>query len=220
MIFNSLALLATLISVGAPPTAPKAEEDVTGAERAQYRPTGFDGTLMPYDLKKVFQANKAKRLAGRAHNYSSFLVKEFSEHYYAKAKLQWHTVRSTSRYVGIRKTGFHKVQEVFLSWESFGDGIQWGFFNGELERTTQVDPFAIIADAEIAKAIKRSLHERNLIDDPKDATDVFSYRTRFFFTAQRTSGLTFPDKDFGETQYGVCVGDTTCFFTAQGEQAE
>ncbi|MCA9081048.1 MAG: hypothetical protein KDA58_10850, partial [Planctomycetaceae bacterium] len=67
---------------------------------------------------------------------------------------------------------------------------------------------------------KRWLVDRSLLDDSTATIDVFSYKTRFFKTASKTSGLTFPDKDFEETKYGVSVGDTVYFFTPQGEEAE
>jgi hypothetical protein len=210
----------TLMIVAATPIAAQDKKDAPAAERAQFRPNGFTEKLTPYDLEAEFQDNKKKAEAGKAHNYSSFLVKEFSGHYYPKAEFQWHRVGGTSGNVGIRKKGEDTVQEVFLSWTSLSDGLEWGFFNGELERTTKADRFAIIADAEAANKIKKSLLDRKLIGDPKDATDVFSYRTRSFSTGQRTSGLTFPDKDFGETKFGVSVGDKVYFFTAKGEETK
>lgn len=212
--------LATYILAAVSLSAPKAEEFVTAVEWTQFRPKGFTGRLMPYDLKKVFQVNNEKAQAGKPHNYSSFLVKEFSEHYYPKAEFQWHTAGSKFRNVGFRKSGKHKIQEVFLSWISLSDGLQWGWFNGEIERTTKADRFAIITDAEITKAIKSSLQKRNLIDEPNDVTDVFRYRARSFRTDQKSSQLTFPAKDFGETQYGVTVGDRNYFFTAQGKEVK
>jgi hypothetical protein len=210
----------TLVLVAALPIAAQDRKDTAGAEPAPFRPKGFTGKLTPYDLEKVFQENKKKAAAGMAHNYSSFLVKEFSEHYYPKAEFQWHQAGGTRSNVGIRKKDDNTVQEVFLSWTSLSDGLEWGFFNGELERTTKADRFAIIADAEVANTIKKSLLDRKLIGDPKDATDVFSYRTRSFSTGQKTSGLTFPDKAFGETKYGVSVGDKVYLFTAKGDETK
>jgi hypothetical protein len=221
MVITSLLLSpVTLILVAATPIAAQDKKDTAGAERGQFRPKGFTDKLMPYDLEAVFQENKKKAAAGKAHNYSSFLVKEFSGHYYPKATFQWHRVAGSSRNVGMRKKDENTVQEVFLSWTNLSDGLEWGFFNGELERTTKADRFAIIADAEVANKIKKSLLDRKLVGDPKDATDVFSYRTRSFSTGQKTSGLTFPTKDFGETRYGVSVGDRVYFFTARGEETK
>jgi hypothetical protein len=221
MFIKSLLLSSvTLIIVAATPIAAQDQKDPPGTDRVQFRPKGFTDKLTPYDLEEVFQENKKKAEAGKAHNYSSFLVKEFSGHYYPKAEFQWHRVGGTSSNVGIRKKDENTVQEVFLRWTSLSDGLEWGFFNGELERTTKTDRFAIIADAEVAKRIKKSLLDQKLIGDPKDATDVFSYRTRSFSTGQKTSGLTFPDKDFGETKYGVSVGDKVYFFTAKGEETK
>jgi hypothetical protein len=218
MFITSLLLsTVTLIIVSATPITAQDKKDTPGAERVQFRPKGFTDKLTPYDLEKVYQENKKKAAAGQAHNYLSFLVKEFSVHYYPKAEFQWYRVGGTSRHVGIRKKDENTVQEVFLSWTSLNDGSSWGFFNGELERTTKADRFAIIADAEVAKKIKTSLLDQKLIGDPKDATDVFSYRTRSFTTGSKTSGLTFPKKDLGEIRYGVSVGDKVYFFTAQGE---
>src|SRR5262249_16926062 len=82
------------------------------------------------------------------------------------------------------------------------------------------DRFAIITDAEVANKIKKSLLEKKLLGNLKDATDVFSYRTRSFSTGQKTSGVRFPNKDFGETKYGVSVGDKVYFFTAKGEETK
>jgi hypothetical protein len=147
-------------------------------------------------------------------------VKEFSVYYYPKAEFQWHRAGKTSRNVGIRKKDENTTQEVFLSWTSLNDGSSWGFFNGDLERTTKPDRFAIIADAEVAMKIKQSLLDRKLLGAPKEATDVFIYRTRSFTTSSKTSGLTFPTKDFGETKYGVSVGDGAYFFSAKGEEAK
>ncbi len=209
----------TLIMVAATPITAQDKKGPSGAERAQFRPKGFTGKLTQYDLEMVFQENKKKAAAAKAHNFSSFLVKEFSERYYPKAEFQWHQAGGRHN-VGIRKKDENTVQEIFLSWTSLSDGLEWGFFNGELERTTKADRFAIITDAEVAKKIKKSLLDRKLIDDPKDATDVFSYRTRSFSTGQKTSGLTFPAKDLGETKYGVSVGDKVYFFTAQGEETK
>jgi hypothetical protein len=219
--FRTSLLLSqvTLVIVAALGIAAQDKKDPPTAEPSQFRPKGFTGKLTPYDLEKVFQENKKKADAGQAHSYSSFLVKEFSTHYYPKAEFQWHQTGGT-RNVGIRKKDENTVQEVFLSWTNLSDGSEWGFFNGELERTTKADRFAIISDAEVAKKIKNGLLDRKLIGDPKDATDVFSYRTRSVSTAQKTSGLMFPDKDFGETKYGVSIGDKTYFFTAKGEETK
>jgi hypothetical protein len=210
----------TLIMVAATPIAAQDKKDTPGAEPAQFRPKGFTGKLTPYDLEKVFQENKKKAAAGTAHSYSSFLVKEFSEHFYPKAEFQWHRVVGTRGNVGIRSKDENTVQEIFLSWTSLSDGLEWEFFNGELERTTKADRFALIADAGVATKIKKSLLDRKLISAAKDATDVFSYRTRSFTTGQKTSGLMFPDKDFGETKYGVCVGDKVYLFTARGAETK
>jgi hypothetical protein len=220
MFITSLLLSPGTLIVAATPLAAQDKKDTPGAERVQFRPKGFTDKLTPYDLEEVFQENKKKAQAGMAHNYSSFLVKEFSGHYYPKAKFQWHRVEGSSHNVGIRKKDETTVQEVFLSWTSLSDGSEWGFFNGELERTTKADRFALIADAEVAKKIKNRLLDQKWIGAPKDATDVFSYRTRSFSTGQKTSGLTFPDKDFGETKYGVSVGDKVYFFSTKGEETK
>src|SRR5262249_4980407 len=87
----------TLILVAASPIAAQDKKATPGAEQVQFRPKGFTGKLTPYDLEEVFQDNKKKAEAGKAHNYSSFLLKEFSGHYYPKATFQWHRVGSTSR---------------------------------------------------------------------------------------------------------------------------
>jgi hypothetical protein len=216
---SRLLIAGTLTIVAATPTTAQDKKDTPRAERAQFRPEGYTGKLAPYDLEAEFKDNKKKADAGKAHNYLSFLVKEFSDHYYPKAKFQWHRAGGR-RNVGIRKTDKDTVQEVYLSWTSLADGLLWEFFNGELERTTKADRFGIIADAEVAKKIKKSLIEKKVISDPKDATDVFSYKTRSITTGQKTSGLTFPKKDFGETKLGVSVGDKVYFFTAKGEEAK
>jgi hypothetical protein len=213
-----LTSLAALILVAGGFIAAEEKKEAPGAERATFSPKGFTGKLTAYNLDMVFQENKKKAEAGKPHSYTSFLVKEFSERYYPKAKFRWH--RAGRGHVGIRKKDDNTVQEVFLSWVNLSDGSEWGFFNGELERTTKADRFAIIADAEVAKAIKKSLLGRKLVGDPKDADDVFSYRTRSFSTAQKTSGLKFPDKELGEVKYGVSVGDKVYFFTARGEETK
>jgi hypothetical protein len=219
--FTTYLLLSpvTLMLVAATPIAAQDKKDTPGAEPARFRPKGFTGKLTPYDLEKVFQENKKKAAAGMAHNYSSFLVKEFSDHFYPKAKFQWHKAGGRGN-VGIRKKDDNTIQEIFFSWTSLSDGLEWGFFNGELERTTKADRFAIIADAEVARKIKKSLLDRKLLGDPQEATDVFSYKTRSFSTGQKTSGLKFPDKSFGETQYGVSVRDRVYFFTAKGDETK
>jgi len=213
---SRLLSLVTLIIIAAMPIAAQDKKDPPGT----FRPKGFTGKLVPYDLEDDYQANKQKANAGMAHNYSSFLLKAFSNHYYPKATFQWHRVGGTSRIVGMRKKDENTIQEVFYDRFSLSDGSQWGFFNGELERTTKADRFAIIADAEVAKKIKNRLLDQKLLGDSKDATDVFSYRTRSFDTASKTSGLKFPTKDFGETKYGVSVGNKVYFFDAKGEETK
>jgi hypothetical protein len=209
-----------LLIVTAPPLATGDKKVTPGAQPAPFRPKGFTGKLAPYDLKQMFQENKKKAEAGMAFNYSSFLVTEFSGHFYPKVDFQWHRVVASGHNVGIRKKDENTVQEVFLSWTNLSDGSQWGFFNAEIERTTKADRFAIIMDAEVARKIKKSLLDRKLIGDPKEATDVFSYRTRSVTTGQKTSGLRFPDTVLGATIYGVSVGDRFYFFTAKGEEAK
>ena len=71
-----------------------------------------------------------------------------------------------------------------------------------------------------AKTIKKTLLNKKLIGDPKDATDVFRYRTRSFSTGHKTSGLAFPAIDFGDSKYGVSVGDKVYFFTDKGEETK
>jgi hypothetical protein len=221
MFIRSLLLtLVTLFIVAATPIAAQDKQDAPGAEPEKFRPKGFTDKLTPYSLEAEFQENKKKAEAGQAHNIASFLVKEFSVHYYPKAEFQWHRAGSGFRNVGMRKKDDNTVQEVFLSWMNLSDGSEWGFFNGELERTTKADRFAIIADAEVANKIKKTLLDRKLLGDLQEATDVFSYRTRSFSTAQKGSGLTFPAKDFGETRYGVSVGDKVYFFTTKGDETK
>ena len=187
-------------------------------EQTQFRPAGFSGKLTPYDLEQVFEQEKRKASAGKPYNYSSFLVKEFSEHYYPKGGFQWHYAGRTRNSVGIRKKDMNTVEQVFVRWTSYSDGLEWGFFNGQLERTTKPNLFAIIPDLEVEEKIKQSLIDRELLRDEKEASDVFRYRTRTLKTAQRTSNLRFPKKELGPVQYGVLIGDQVYFFTAQGEE--
>jgi hypothetical protein len=208
----------TLLLVAATLIVEQDKKDTPDGEPVQFRPKGFTGKLTPYDLEAEFKDNKKKAEAGKAHNYTSFLVMELSGHYYPKAKFQWHRVGRS--FVGIRKKDESTVQEVYLSWTSLSDGLEWGFFNGELERTTKADRFAIIADAEVAKKMKKSLLDQKVIGDPKDAADVFSYRTRSFSTAQKTSGLKFPEAGFGEAKYGVSAAGKVFFYTAKGEKTK
>lgn len=213
--------LVTLSLVFALPVAAQDNNDATGEEEVRWRPDGFTDVLTPYDLEEEFNENKKKEQEGKAHMYTSFLVKEFAEHYYPKAEFQWHRAAGAwARHVGIWNKDEHTVQEVFLHWQSYSDGLEWGFYNGELERTTQADRFAIIADAEVASKIKQDLLNKKVIGDLKDVKDVFSYRTRSFMTESKTSGLKFPDKDFGETKYGVSIGDKLHFYDAMGQNAK
>ena len=217
---NSFLLSSPLIMVAASLTVAQETKDTPGTEPVQFRPKAFTGKLTPYDLEKVFQENKKKKEQGKALSYSSFIVKEFSDRYYPMAKFKWHRTSGSFRNVGIRKKANNTVQEVFLSWWSQSDSLQWGFFHGELERTTKANRFAVIADAEVGRKIKNSLLDRKLIGDPKDATDVFSYRTKSFTTESKTSSLKFPNKAFGETRYGVSVGEKVYFFTSKGEESK
>ena len=213
----TLWFLASAISVATLPTVLKSEDGPLGTKSLQYRPSGFKQKLARYNLAREFQINQRRAAARQSYNYSTFLVKEFQDHYYPKAKFDWYRAGNKSRNIGIRKFDQNKIQEVYLSWTSFADGLLWGFLNIEIARTTNVDPFAIICGIKVTKAIKKDLLARQLIDSPQHVTDVFSIRVRSFQTEQKTSDLTFPASEFGKTQYGVTIRNKVYFFTAQGE---
>ena len=217
MFTASFLFRSTLVFLAASPTVAQQIKDMPGTARGQYRPTGFTGKLTAYDLDEVVQRNKQKKRRGEAHAYTCFIVKEFSERYYPTATFHWHQSRNTFRHVGVREKRDNTVQEIFLSRTSLSDSLQWGFFHGELERTTTADRFAIIRDPKVKARIKSHMRDRKFIDDPMDVTDVFSYRTRSFTTESRSSNLQFPKEAFGEIRYGVSVGKKVYFFTAQGQ---
>jgi len=215
LLFNSVSL------IGAGGTIPVIENGTPAAIESRFRPKGFNGKLTAFNLNREVRLNERKAADQRSYNYSSFLVKEFSGHYYQNQEFQWHRVGgSLQRNVGICKSGENKIKEVYLSWISLSDSLQWGFFNAEIERTTKADQFTIIADHHVANAIRKSMLDRRLMDDLQDITHVFRYRTRTIITEQRSANLKFPAKAFLETKYGVVVGGKVHFFTAQGKKID
>ena len=206
-----------LITAAAAPADAQDKKGDPGAELVRFRPKRFTGPLTPYDLNKEYRENKKKDEEGKAHSYTSFIVKGFADRYYPKAEFRWHVTSDAFRHVGVREKDKDTVQTVFLGWGSLSEGLTWGFTHGELERTTRADRFAIIPTAEVAAAIKKSLLDRKLISGEKDVTDVFRYRKKTYQTDSKDIGIKFPKVEFGPVKYGVSVGDKVYLFTETGE---
>ena len=156
MFTASFLFRSTLVFLAASPTVAQQNKDMPGTTRGQYRPTGFTGKLTAYDLDEVVQRNKEKKRRGEAHAYSCFIVKEISERYYPTATFHWHQSRNAFRHIGVREKRDNTVQEIFLSWTSLSDSLQWGFFLGELERTRSTRGIQNVASKDAPHA-KRTL---------------------------------------------------------------
>ncbi len=220
MLRTFLFLSLVLLTTAAAPADAQDKKGDPGAEVGRFRPKRFTGTLAPYDLNKEYTENKEKRDAGKPWEFSYILVKEFNDESYPGVEFRWHETSDTFDHIGIREKDKDTVQTVFLGWWSSKNDVQnWGFFHGELERTTRADRFAIIPKAEVAVAIKKSLLDRKLIGGEKDITDVFRYRERMFETDLKDTKITFRTAKYGPVVYGVSVGGKLSLFTEAGREA-
>lgn len=211
-----VALLAAAGQCGLPGAT--AADDAVGEPRPGhwYPAAGAGAQLVDYDLAAACVENARKRDAGQAHNYACFMLRDFMDSYHPAAEFTWQ--RAGSRgfgFVGTRKPDDGTLQEVFVRWQSFSDGLQWGFTETEITRNLGADPFAIVADADARTRI------RDAIDpDASCPCDVFVQRTREVFTDQRTEGIAFPPADLIGDRYGVFVDGRVRFFTPAGEPIE
>ena len=202
----------------ATPTWAQDKEDASIVERVRYRPKYFEEKLTPYDLDKEFKKNKALEAAKQGYSYSSFFLKEISEHFYPKVAFQWYGAKGD--YLGVRKKDKDTIQAVYFTYFYLNDGLKMVHYNGELEMTTKGDRFAIIPIAAVTKEIKKNLLARKWVRDLRDVDDVFVYRTRTMTTASKESNFKFPDEPFDKLQYGIQVLNTIYLFTEHGQPVE
>lgn len=193
-----------------------ADDDVVEEPRPRhwYAPAADHGLGAAYDLAAACVENDRKRTAREPFSFACFLLRDFMHAYHPGEEFVWH--RSPGRafhFAGSRRRDEQTVQEVFVRWQSFSDGLQWGFSETELTRRVGADPFRIVADTSTRDRIRHAVGP----DAASQPCDVFLHRTRAVFTDQATEAVAFPAAELSAPRYGVFTAGRVRFFTPAGE---
>lgn len=206
------AFLLTAAGQRGLPGATAADDTVVAQPGHWYAFAGEGIHLIDYDLAAACEENARKRDAGQAFNYACFLLRDFMNSYHPDTEFTWQRVGNRSgSFVGTRKPDNETLQEVFVRWQSFSDGLQWGFTETEITRRLGADPFAIVADADARARIRSAIGP----DAASHPCDVFVRRTREVMTD--SGNIVFPPADLSDERYGVFVDGDLRFFTPAGE---
>lgn len=214
-------MTAVLVGVGNAglPTAAIAADDAVVESRPvpRYSPAGPGVQLVDHDLAAECADNARKRDARQAYNVSCFMLRDFMEAYHPGEEFTWQ--RAANRgfgYVGTRERDADTEQQVYVNWQSFSDGLQWGFTETEITRRLAGDPFAIVADAAARDRIRAALG----VDVAAGPSDVFARRGRSVLTDERVDGIVFPAVELAGDRYGVLTEGRLRWFTPAGEPVE
>lgn len=209
-----VAVLAAVALYRLPGTT-AADDTVVGARPPQWPgPAGEAAPLVAFDLKAECEENERRRAAGQAHNVACFMLRDYMQAYHPGADFAWRRcAKRVFGFVGTRRPDDETLQEVFVGWQSFSDGLQWGFTEVEITRDLGTDPFAIVADGDARRCIRNALGP----DDASRPCDVFLQRTRVVTTDQVSGKIPFPPTQFSGERYGVFLDGRVRFFTPSGE---
>lgn len=203
-----------LVPVWASPAA--AVDDVVSEPRPRHwhAPFGSAAQFAAYDLEAECDDNERKRAAHEPSNYACFMLRDFMNAYHPGEDFFWQrSPKAAFRFVGTRRPDAHRLQEIFVHWQSFSDGLQWRFFETEVTRHLGDDPFLIVADDGARERIRNAAGPA-AADRP---WDVFLHRTRQAVTDQRTDNVEFPAADLTGDRYGVYAAGRLRYFTPAGE---
>ncbi len=187
-----------------------------------YSPFGQKEKMRAFDLNAQLAESQKARAEGKSYSYALTMLQEFVDKYYAGAAFTWSKldVGHYFGYAGTRDIGKNQMQFMYLSWQSYSDGLEWCFFNTELRRSWwNTDPWDIVEDKEAAAKIIAYLVDKKICASEQEArkdADIFTSQYRSFCTEQRTENVPYPDEAFSATIYGVFVKGDLYKFDMQG----
>jgi len=178
--------------------------------------------LLPFDLEKSLSESRKNKADGKPSSYTPIMLDEFLRFYYPDTKFDWVVldVGHYFGYKGIRISSEVQWQEMYVSWQSFSDGLEWCFFNTDLTRSLTPDPFDVIDGVQVNQNIKTYLANKNIWSEKNasaDKPDVFLYKYRKFCTDQKTENIPFEPAGFTLLYYGVYIGGKTYYFSLLGD---
>lgn len=183
----------------------------------RYSPLKKTTEFKEYNFENEFAENESNKKAGKATNYSSFIINDFLAAYYPNAVFNWQS--TTNGFFSFKGTRDLKGEqhELFLDWQSYSDGSEWNFWTTDLFRSPIGTPaFDVIKRAPVATKIKNYVAAR-YAPQLLDSLDVFKRATRSFVTPQQSEKIPFKaNETLVEVTYGVYVKGKLLTFDLEG----
>lgn len=178
----------------------------------RYEPAGA-GAAAPYDLRAERAEHERRRSARQPYAITPFLLHDYLQAHHPDADFVWQRpIGRSFFFVGTRNPNPDSLQQVYVGWQSYSDGLQWGFTEIEIVRHLGTDPFQIVADAAVREKIRTAVGPPGKAGD----WDVFLERSRQVFTDQGAERLVFEPAGHDAVRYGVWADGRTRFFTREG----